>query len=393
MGQITDRQARHQRLRLQRQWMSGAIYALWTVTAITACQMGFIDSPGNIICAIAMTALVVEAGFALSFVKDWNLRFVDPSLTLPRCIVAISWLILLSWFAPEWRDILIIAMPVIVMFGIFQLRPATIALLAGLALGGYAAVWIIDFGLGRTQLPAGAIGTRLSIAAGLMIWCVYFSNHVARLRSRLHARNHELEDVLGEMTQLAERDELTQAFNRRRIIDSLGRLREAAIRHADAFSVVIIDLDLFKRINDQFGHLTGDAVLSDFAQRVRSELRLLDELSPVGGSRVLGRYGGEEFIVILPHTALDGAEDCAERIRRCTAAQTFQKELTVTISAGVAQFNRLESIDSLLRRADKALYAAKEAGRNCVRTAEPYSITDQARSVEVVALADYQSEG
>ena len=201
-----------------------------------------------------------------------------------------------------------------------------------------------------------------------------------------------VEDMVREVSHLAERDDLTQAFNRRSIIDTLGRLREGALRYGEPFSIVIVDLDFFKQVNDRFGHMVGDRVLADFSNRIRAELRLLDEIEPVVDDRRLGRYGGEEFILILPRTRRGGARQCAERVRRVTAAHGFGSGISITVSAGVAEFSGTESIDTLLRRADMALYAAKAAGRNVVHAIAAAGSATRDASSDVVRLADYKNE-
>ena len=137
-----------------------------------------------------------------------------------------------------------------------------------------------------------------------------------------------------------------------------------ADRTGTPFSIAIFDLDHFKDVNDQFGHLAGDRILTAFAERARAEVRRLDRLDHHEGA--FGRYGGEEFIVILPHTSLPGALECAERIRKVTAEREFEDRFHITLSAGVAEYRIDEAIETTLRRADEALYAAKQAGRNRV---------------------------
>ena len=133
-------------------------------------------------------------------------------------------------------------------------------------------------------------------------------------------------------------------------------------RYQSAFSVLMIDVDHFKRINDQHGHPAGDGVLREMAQVLRETLRAVD---------ALGRYGGEEFVAILPHTTAEEARQTAERIRQHVQLHRFHagdREVRISISVGVATAPGpgLDGPEALLREADKALYRAKEAGRNRV---------------------------
>ncbi len=169
------------------------------------------------------------------------------------------------------------------------------------------------------------------------------------------------------VTRNAERDHLTKSFNRQYIMDALLREKARADRTGRGFSVCIFDLDRFKTLNDVYGHIVGDKVLTVFANRARRALRSMDSINPTRFRRALGRLGGEEFIAVLPGTEVDGALRCAERVRESIARNPVERGLQLTVSAGVAEYRRGESIPELLTRADQALYAAKRSGRNRVR--------------------------
>lgn len=136
--------------------------------------------------------------------------------------------------------------------------------------------------------------------------------------------------------------------------------------------MAIIDIDHFKRFNDTHGHQVGDEVLRGFCDFVRAQARTLDLLARQDMDDAFGRYGGEEFLLLMPHTRLDGACQAAERIRVAVQAHRFDTRagaLAATFSAGVAEYAAGESSADLLARADRALYAAKAAGRNRVQAA------------------------
>ena len=159
-------------------------------------------------------------------------------------------------------------------------------------------------------------------------------------------------------------DELSQALNRRAGMHRLHEEYSAALRHKFSFSVILFDIDFFKKINDAYGHQTGDRVISELCQRMQTNLRDED---------ILFRYGGEEFVVILPHIDLTGAALCAERTRYFIRDKPFridQNELQVRISLGVVSWPRGQEEDikpdDLLNLADKALYRAKQQGRDQV---------------------------
>lgn len=162
-----------------------------------------------------------------------------------------------------------------------------------------------------------------------------------------------------EVARLAHEDELTGLPNRRRFVTEAQRMMSAAARHGTALSLILLDVDHFKQINDTLGHVTGDQVLIDLAARLREQLR--NEDLPC-------RWGGEEFAVLLPLTDLTRACVIAERLRAAFATAPGMVEgrpIPYTISVGVTQRREGDSLDSLVTRVDNCLYAAKDAGRNC----------------------------
>ncbi|MEL6948836.1 MAG: GGDEF domain-containing protein [Pseudomonadota bacterium] len=375
---------------MQRFLMSVTLYALWAIVTGSAWLLDLIGTPTWVLMSMGLGVIVSIIGFWAAFATDFNQRFKDPSLTLAQCGVGLSWLMLLMYVVPEWRDLLLAVFLIVLMFGTFQLRPRQFAALSFAAFVGYVTMSGIDLAAGNETLSQ--VVFRGVVVGSLMIWCAYFGIHVSALRDALYTRNEQLETMVREVSHLAERDDLTQAYNRRAIIETLGRLREASLRYGEPFSIVIVDLDYFKQVNDRFGHMVGDRVLADFSNRIRAELRLLDEIEPVVDDRRLGRYGGEEFILILPRTRLDGARQCAERVRGVTAGHGFGSGISITVSAGIAEFSSAEPIDTLLRRADMALYSAKAAGRNCVRSIAADGSTNADRGSDVVNLSDYKND-
>jgi two-component system cell cycle response regulator len=171
---------------------------------------------------------------------------------------------------------------------------------------------------------------------------------------------------LGQRLQeLSTHDGLTRALNHRAILERLSQEIERASRYDHTVTVVISDLDNFKRVNDTYGHIAGDAVLHTAADAMRSALRNAD---------VLGRYGGEEFLAVLPESDLEAGRRAAERLRRAVAERRTSiasgEQISITASFGVASQAELGSdvtADALVSLADARLYQAKAAGRNCVR--------------------------
>lgn len=175
-----------------------------------------------------------------------------------------------------------------------------------------------------------------------------------------------MKDAMGSLADANNRDSLTGIHNRRYIEEAVAREFGRVQRYGGTLSLVLFDLDNFKAINDSHGHLTGDEVLRSAARCIGAGIRQTD---------TFGRYGGEEFMAVLPATHSDGALILAERLRTRLAATPVTHgnlAITVTASAGLAEWRPgMRRYENLIKAADQALYQAKEQGRNCVRCADP----------------------
>jgi len=222
-----------------------------------------------------------------------------------------------------------------VIFLIFQLHPSTVS---------------ADY-----ELIAGAVFVLIIVAFSLV------GNEISRLRKYLHNRNTKLSQAMQKIELMAITDELTGLFNRRHMMLLLRQQKALADRNRLGFCISFFDLDHFKNINDKLGHQVGDIVLKRFAALTQSQLRTSD---------LFARFGGEEFVLIAIGADLDSAAIAANRIRKAVESLSFNDvapTLIVTLSGGVAQFRPKEEIETVLSRADKALYLAKNSGRNCIK--------------------------
>jgi diguanylate cyclase len=177
-------------------------------------------------------------------------------------------------------------------------------------------------------------------------------------------RIRELEQKLAEMSEQVHKDQLTGSLNRRGLDDIFEREAARADRRGTPLCVGLLDLDNFKRINDLHGHSTGDEALMHLVKVVKQTLRSMD---------VIARYGGEEFVIIMPETTLTDAADTMTRVQRELTRHFFMvgnERLLITFSAGVTIRELHEDQDSVVKRADKAMYAAKKAGKNRVVIAD-----------------------
>lgn len=289
-----------------------------------------------------------------------NLRFRDPSLTLLQIILASSWVLYMTYFIHDVRAAFLMICLLAMNFGAFRLN---LIQLIGIAVYVTAGYILVIYLLYVNHPQSFGLQLELFVLAGFaaaLFGTTLVGQEMYVLRATLRDRNRQLESALEKVNLLAVTDELTKIHNRRFINDVLERQAALAHRGDYRFSVCFFDLDLFKKINDTFGHAAGDEVLVKVAQIAASEIRTADYLA---------RYGGDEFIAVLSATDAERAEAVAERIRQSaadTGYDALEPGARVTISCGVTEHRTPETVDDLLARADKALYAAKERGRNTV---------------------------
>jgi len=218
----------------------------------------------------------------------------------------------------------------------------------------------------KSDLNADKKRALLSVILNLTALDLYLAAEGYRL-PELYELEEKLDKLRAEASRLQQRtwtDELTGVMNYRRLMESLEHHIKRAVRRGHERSplcLIMSDLDFFKKINDTYGHMIGDLVLQHLARRIKSATRDFD---------MIGRFGGEEFVVIMADTDLELAKVIAERIRLGVSTPFHIKKFNIhiTISLGVAMLKPGESRESLLERADAAMYEAKKRGRNCVVT-------------------------
>ncbi|MBR0966833.1 GGDEF domain-containing protein [Bradyrhizobium diazoefficiens] len=248
-------------------------------------------------------------------------------------------------------------------FGTLRMTSAQAMITWALATAGLAAVFL------GSDLPIGIpVATRLQRTATMLCFvlvigqCAFLGLFGATLRKILYRRSIELKAAYQRIEELAELDELTGAHNRRCIMRVLEAEMEKSRRASKTCAIALIDLDWFKRINDAHGHPIGDEVLRTFAITIFANIRPTDSF---------GRYGGEEFLLVMPDTTTDVAQRMLERLRGIVADldwSAFSPGLHVTISAGVTTLRDIDTADTFLARVDSALYSAKAQGRNRIAT-------------------------
>lgn len=180
----------------------------------------------------------------------------------------------------------------------------------------------------------------------------------------IHFTMQENDLNISKLKKLASSDDLTNTYNRNEMINRFNLLKKISDRNSNPLSIIYFDIDHFKKINDTYGHLMGDHVLKELSSLISCNLREQD---------ILVRYGGDEFLIILPETDLEGAVKLSKKLCNKTENFKFEKIPKVTISCGVAQYKKSEVIEKTIRRSDEALYLSKRNGRNCVSSEKDVS--------------------
>ena len=300
-----------------------------------------------------------HAVMALVLLSGLNRRFADPSMSLPVVLWSTLGLLVSAYFVDQVRLCVMVLFFAILQTGVFRLAFRSFVAVSVLCVLGYAfIIWRV-----ATLYPEA-----IDVTAEIIQWSAFsvitagvvmVANEISSIRHQLTERNVQLAGIVDRIQDMAIRDELTGMYNRRHATERLGKIREMANRNAFRFMVMYIDLDHFKRVNDNHGHHVGDEVLRVFSTMVRESL---------SGRDFAARLGGEEFLVVLVKTDQEQGMAMAETLRRAVTSLVFPSAsgLKMSASIGVAEFRQGESLDQLLARADAALYRAKHGGRNRV---------------------------
>ena len=305
---------------------------------------------GGIVALIALFYALFRTGL--------NLRFEDPSLTTEQVAAALLFLAYIMYHAGPARTAFTIFYLVAMLFGVLRLTVKRMMILALLAVLAHAVILHLSW-LREPRMDVRMALTEFAVLSIVLPWFAVMGGYVNRLRVRLAESHRALKQAFEKIGELAIHDDLTGAYNRRFLMEVLGRECARADRMGAPLSIGLIDIDRFKAVNDEFGHPGGDVVLKHFTAIAAKSLRTAD---------TFGRFGGEEFLAILPDTALEGAITGAERVRAAVAAADFPgiTRRRVTITVGIAVRQKGEPMPDLLARADKALYEGKNTGRDKV---------------------------
>jgi diguanylate cyclase len=354
--------ARRARQRRQIQVMIAASYLVDALVLQVYAYAGTIPvtiGPAYAACGLASVAFYLvlsEAGFTE--------RLKDHYFVVPQLIISTAIMLSFAYIVPQAGVMFLCELFLVFSFGALRATPRQTALVwTFLALGLAALFLLTDKPIAMPHDGAIERFATMSVFVLGIGRCMFLGIFSSSMRQSLYQRGQKLKEAYRRIEELAELDELTGSLNRRCIMRALDEEVARAQRLNNPCSIALIDLDWFKRINDAYGHPTGDEVLRTFAITMFANIRTIDKF---------GRYGGEEFLLLLPDTTVQEAAQMLDRLRMIISEldwSAFSAGMRVTISAGVTMLRKDENTDTLLARADRALYASKAGGRNRITSA------------------------
>jgi diguanylate cyclase (GGDEF)-like protein len=333
-------------------------YAVSMLLVVFAIYRGLCDArQGWLLCAGMLTTVIA---FHVAFRSGWSQHFRDPSLSFAGVLTGMSWTVLIYLFGGAIHATQLLFLGLVMGLGVFSLnsRDLRLTCLYGVTTMGCAIITMAQ--LAPDQYPPVVAYFYLAVLVICLPTLMALGMQRVKLTDKLKRQKAELADSLARLKEIAIRDTLTGLYNRGHMIELFQHAVARQDRTGETFSFVMFDLDFFKRVNDTHGHGVGDDVLRAFATVATNILRKSD---------VLARWGGEEFVAICPHSDDPQAVVGVERLLKewsSTEVSPQAPQLRVSFSAGITTYRPGEAIDEALGRADKALYAAKAKGRNCI---------------------------
>ncbi len=346
----------YQRVCLRFWCLTSGVYTVLLLLQAYSVTVGLITAEHALL--IRATAIVGLATFFVVMRAGWNRHFNDPAMTAQQMAFALGILAMCYVLTPSLRASLLIVTPLVLVFGAFTLTPRMCRQLGGFAVAMQAVAMVLSLQL---HLEGNDVHPEAIIFVGCAVVFTMTGEMAARLsalREQLRVQKRELRLALERNELLARQDELTLLPNRRHALEMMEYEGRRAKRDKVPPCICMLDIDHFKRINDTYGHAAGDKVLRLFASHAIPALR---------GPDILARWGGEEFILLMPETSVADAVLAVERLRTNFAHAHIwadHPELQVTFSAGIAAHQSGAPIQETVARADAALYRAKQEGRN-----------------------------
>ena len=350
---------RHQRVRLAQAWLACLLLFLCVLALRVAVAFGLTDDgPLWGWSATSMAGMLVVVAVIRS---GLNKQLADPSLTVPQMLYNVLCAAWAYSFTGAAHMAVGLILAVILMFGMFGLSTRQFLRVGFFSLALFGGVMALMATRRPDRYPPGAELVYFVMLCIIVAGVAVLTMRLHRIRDRLRRQKVELEAALAHIHRLATHDDLTGLVNRRHMQELLENERMRLERSEQDWCVALIDLDHFKSVNDVHGHAIGDEVLRALSRHAHTLIRRTD---------VLARWGGEEFVLLLPNTPMGMAMNSLERLRAHFHANPLVVhgiELPVSFSAGLTEHLRGETVAQTLERADKLCYQAKTLGRNQVQ--------------------------
>lgn len=307
---------------------------------------------------VATLAVLTTCSFYVAIRSGFNQRFAEPTLACPQAMAGQTLVAATYAVTGVVHAGCLVFLALVMVFGMFNMRVRSIRMVGAYTIMLMGAVMAWRAHTDPLAYPARLEWFYFVLVATVMTSVSKLSVQLTRMRERVKTQKVALERALAHIREMATRDELTGLANRRHMMYLLNEHAMRRSRGGPAFYIAMVDLDHFKAVNDTYGHAVGDEALRCFARKAQAVLRNTD---------IIGRWGGEEFLLLLPETPPGEPTIGIERLRACMAGTQFCSNtpaLRVAFSSGFARYRDGERIDQTIERADRALYAAKSAGRN-----------------------------
>ncbi|NEX59537.1 GGDEF domain-containing protein [Noviherbaspirillum galbum] len=352
-----------QALRIERLFLASTTY-FFGMFIVSYCRWNGLFPSASYI-PVLVGALILNLGIYAAIRLDWNLKTRDPSLTLPQMLIASLANTFLVYHTNEARGAFLLGYVLVLVFGIFKLRRAQFLKLGAVVITTYGIIIAIEYISHKPgfNLPVEMLQWLMLIF--IYPWFAWIGGYIGNLRRSQKEANERLAQALAQnadaltvIQRQATCDDLTGLYNRRFALDQLRQAKARLEQQGTPFSVLIIDIDHFKRINDTAGHFVGDKALVACVDAIKTVLRATDTFS---------RWGGEEFLLLMPGLRASAVGDLARRIHASVENVDYRSlglNDPLSVSIGVAEANEKESIEDMLTAADNALYQAKANGRN-----------------------------
>ncbi|WP_179957772.1 GGDEF domain-containing protein [Exilibacterium tricleocarpae] len=339
---------------------------IWCVLGM-AVALDVITTPVHRLVTYIALALAIQGLFLAAIIYNFNLRLRDPSMSAEQILVGFFWVVIAFTEAPELKGVIALVSIMVMLYSIFDFIRHSFYLVPCIAIAGmvianlsYFLKYPYDYDWRYNLIEF--------ISYSLIVtWVAIIANYSQKMRDRLKAQRQEIAKANRMLASLSLEDPLTGLKNRRYFDTHFDNEWKRAQREHTPLALIMVDIDHFKQVNDTYGHQAGDHTLQLIGNIFTKVVRR--------PSDIICRYGGEEFALLLPNTALDSAVDMAESILKRLRSANLQyrdQSISVTASMGVAASrpNPHNQSSDLLRAADMTMYRAKQEGRDRVAIAQ-----------------------